>query len=760
MPIELIVEREVGLPPGQGQAAVPAKIVPLYSSKRNSPAVSLFVGEDREWVLWMPRGYYDTSIAGDTKFLGWHLNQVKAILPARPTDYLEIIKFEKQFRQPRRIQPNKLDTLLEWANLALALDVPFPPPPRVAPVPAPAAGPRLFAQPPAPQPNVPPAPRPPLQQQVALAAVPAAVQPPAAPVNRPAAAGAAMPPPVAVAPEAVAPPAAAPPPADPAPPGPRMADANAMRKGARPAPPAVGVPPAARPPLPVLALAQPPAAMPRAAAPVNRPEAAGAAMPPPPLAPQPLPAVAVAPAALTVAVNQPPAPVGPRVQLQPVRPQPAVVGNIPLRAPPLGPVAVAIPAAPARPAQPQPPAVARQPLAVELQPPPLEPADYVEQAQPPSIEPMIQPLANQQITNLEGKPIDLRQPPPDKIQITDLDAQGKGTLVLDMTIASATGRSPARAVGYRVDGQPVQAKKDLDPLLAVQHDAVKLSLAPGPHRFTAEVENDQGIRRSISRDIFVKELPRPRTTRLKVLTIAPAYQEPRIPPILFAERDVADLRTFFARYLVSPENGEPFSIDEERLEGAAATADKVKKAIDQLKDELSYGEGDLFVVVIESHFLIVDSQRRLVAADSTSLTPSPAIAADDLAKNLGALARRGCKVLVLLDAVHTVPKGWDSDVSDWVRHLRDDQNVITFVASNSGPSQTLRDQGHRAFAQAVLESVKPPTVKDGNYLLNDFRDVVIERVLQLTERQQQAACYLPETLNGQFPILNPQSTGR
>ena len=118
-------------------------------------------------------------------------------------------------------------------------------------------------------------------------------------------------------------------------------------------------------------------------------------------------------------------------------------------------------------------------------------------------------------------------------------------------------------------------------------------------------------------------------------------------------------------------------------------------------------------------------------------------------------------MIVLLDSVHTASSTvWDTDVSDWVRNLRDEQNVIAFVASNSGPSKSLPDQGHRAFAQAVLDAVKPPLIKDSAYLMNDFRDVVIERVLKLTERQQQAACYLPESINGQFPILNPQAAGR
>ena len=173
--------------------------------------------------------------------------------------------------------------------------------------------------------------------------------------------------------------------------------------------------------------------------------------------------------------------------------------------------------------------------------PPLDPVDFVELAIPPLLEPRIQPLPNQRITTLEGKPIDPRELPPDKIAIGDLDADGKGTLVLDMTI-DAQGRSPARSIGYLVDGRPIRPATIFDQPIALRHDAVKLSLAPGPHRFTAEVENVQGIKRSILRDIYVRGLPAHRPTRLKLLTIAPAYQQTRIPQIEFAERDAGDLR--------------------------------------------------------------------------------------------------------------------------------------------------------------------------------------------------------------------------
>jgi hypothetical protein len=392
--------------------------------------------------------------------------------------------------------------------------------------------------------------------------------------------------------------------------------------------------------------------------------------------------------------------------------------------------------------------------------PPLEPAEYVELAQPPSIEPRILGRPNMVVTTLDGQPLDLAQAPPDKIAIGDLDPDGRSTITLEMTIDSA-GRSPATSIEYRVDGRLVKPPTPFDRPITPQRDAVQLSLAPGPHRFTAEVVNQYGIRRSITRDILVRGLPRPRTTRLKLVTIAPAYREPRIEPIQFAERDARELRKFLTRYLVSPESGEAlYSIDEDPLEGPTATADRVKKAVAALQDK-SLGEGDLVVVVIESHFLNVASQRKLLAADGLKVPPTPAVAADDLARNLGTLCANGCRVIVLVDGVHaSTNKDWDPDIGDWVRHLRDVERVITFVASNSGPSQAVQDQGHRAFAQAVLDAVKASSGKDNTSTLNDFRDVVVERVLELTQRQQHAACYLPESINGQFKILNPQATGR
>jgi hypothetical protein len=297
---------------------------------------------------------------------------------------------------------------------------------------------------------------------------------------------------------------------------------------------------------------------------------------------------------------------------------------------------------------------------------------------------------------------------------------------------------------------------------------VKLSLAPGDHKFTAEVVTDLGVPRSLTRDILVRRgTARPRETRLKVLTIAPSFQDPRIQEIAFADSDVKDLAAFLKRHLVSPATEKPIdSPEEEFLEGPTkAKYERVQSAIEALKKE-TFGEGDLLVVIVETHFLNVKvkggTAPRLVAANTNSekVPPEPMIPADDLGRSLGVLAARGCKVLVLLDSVHEASKNWDTDISDWVRNLRDVQNVITFVASNSGPSVEVLDKGHRAFAQAILDSTTPPLVKPGIYSLYDFRDTVIDRVLKFTERRQQAACYLPESIGGQFPLINPQSTGR
>jgi len=85
------------------------KRVELITTKRDSPALSLFPALDREWVIWTPRGYYDTSAIGDRKYLGWHRNRIDA---TASTDYFSFDHFEKELRKPE-----ELGRLLQTADL-------------------------------------------------------------------------------------------------------------------------------------------------------------------------------------------------------------------------------------------------------------------------------------------------------------------------------------------------------------------------------------------------------------------------------------------------------------------------------------------------------------------------------------------------------------------------------------------------------------------------------------------------------------------
>jgi WD40 repeat protein len=88
----------------------------LGTSKRDSPALTLFPATDQQWVVWTPKGYYDTSVTGDRRFLGWQTNQgTPARLLASTFDTID--KFEPRYRQrPGGPGPNLIDRLLDTAD--------------------------------------------------------------------------------------------------------------------------------------------------------------------------------------------------------------------------------------------------------------------------------------------------------------------------------------------------------------------------------------------------------------------------------------------------------------------------------------------------------------------------------------------------------------------------------------------------------------------------------------------------------------------
>ena len=73
------------------------KQVSLGTTKRDAPALTFFPALDREWILWTPHGFYETSALGDRRYLGWHRNPLRE---GEPTDYFAFDRFEQELRRP------------------------------------------------------------------------------------------------------------------------------------------------------------------------------------------------------------------------------------------------------------------------------------------------------------------------------------------------------------------------------------------------------------------------------------------------------------------------------------------------------------------------------------------------------------------------------------------------------------------------------------------------------------------------------------
>ena len=114
--IAIWVRRRLWIP---GIGPVEVDMPPMPSTKRNNAALTLMLGVDKEWVIWTPQGYYDTSIEGDSRYLGWHINA--DFRSARPTDFVPIGTYAGTMHRPgvldRLWQTGDLDRALAQAGL-------------------------------------------------------------------------------------------------------------------------------------------------------------------------------------------------------------------------------------------------------------------------------------------------------------------------------------------------------------------------------------------------------------------------------------------------------------------------------------------------------------------------------------------------------------------------------------------------------------------------------------------------------------------
>ena len=349
------------------------------------------------------------------------------------------------------------------------------------------------------------------------------------------------------------------------------------------------------------------------------------------------------------------------------------------------------------------------------------------------------------------------------------------TLLVGYRAAAATGAALIRELWVEVNGRRLAnlLAANVPPVPVAQGQlAVPIGLGRDVRASLVAVD-ERGVRRAQPLDIRNQAPPTARKSRLEVVAIgASDFADKRFPRVEYAEEDAWDLARFLVDRAIDPATGVRFGPDQVHVRaflGGFVARGNVLAAFDELRKSAlagQLGDGDVVAVVVESHFLELHSKRLLATTEPDAGDPEPpSLPATDLAARLGEFSRLGCRVVVLVDAVHEI-KGaaWENDIQEWVRQLQSQANAVAFIAADHGPSSPNGD-GHRVFAQGVLDVLKPRSAgrlrKPGGAMsLFDFQRTVTDAVLQQTGRKQHPQLYLPDTLSFQVPFLDPSTPRR
>jgi WD40 repeat protein len=366
----------------------------------------------------------------------------------------------------------------------------------------------------------------------------------------------------------------------------------------------------------------------------------------------------------------------------------------------------------------------------------------------------------------------LQIPEPARPEFEPLVIQGAG---LPVRIRAASedrvaGRGLIRAIRVLIDSGRARELIFNPPVPSIDQ-VVPLNLDPGRHKVSVVAVNDRDKERTESFDVVLPEpkTPKPASLeppRLVVLSVGAgrfADHGATLPRIPFAVEDARDV----AAFLAAPQGKKRFGeVEAQALLGPDATAARIVDAFHALDSRRQGGElgrGDSVFVMIESHFVSFDRKGVVLGADASQATAAPAVPADLIADTLGQLAEYGCTVMLLVDAHHErrpIADQTNRDLIEWTRALYR-RNVITFVASIHGPSQSVATRGHGAFAQGVLDAMnvqgrsRLSGASADAFTLDDFRDRVAQNVLALTGRQQHARGYIPDAISPRLPIFDP-----
>lgn len=309
-----------------------------------------------------------------------------------------------------------------------------------------------------------------------------------------------------------------------------------------------------------------------------------------------------------------------------------------------------------------------------------------------------------------------------------------------------------------------------DPPVAAVDREVTVNVNPGIHKVSVVAVNTLAKERINAFDVLAPEPPKPveeAPPRLVVLAIGAdsfGTGDASVPRIPFASEDARDIGAF----LGAPGGASRYQrVDVRPLLGADATAERILAAFKTLNEERDRGElgqGDAVFVTIDSHFLTLGKEAKILSADSTlGKGPTTAISTTVIGETLGQLADYGCTVMLMLDTLHEkrpTPPQTNRGLIEWSRLLYR-RNVITMLSSIHGPSQTVVSRGHGAFALGILDSLnvqgrsRLTSEADRPLTLFDFQDRVARNVQAVTNRQQHARCYIPEAIASQTTIFDP-----
>jgi WD40 repeat protein len=336
-----------------------------------------------------------------------------------------------------------------------------------------------------------------------------------------------------------------------------------------------------------------------------------------------------------------------------------------------------------------------------------------------------------------------------------------GAVTITPTVTATDGRSPISSVRIQVEGRTGAAAPGIAAPVQQFAGPLTVQVPPGRHRVSVIATNAQGRERVEGFDVEVPEPAEP-VSRLAVLSIGVKgpFAKDALPAIAYADQDAKDVATRLAGL-----GGKVFGsvLAYPPITDGEATASVIEEALRKVVAD-GLGAGDSLMVMLESHFVQKGDKAYFAGnnADPNDL-PGDAIAADALAELLANLAKDGCRVMLLVDAVHPrAPAAWDRGFREWVRGLSK-RGVVTFVASNAGPSRRHVPELHGAFAAGVIAAPKARgqfrawVDPASAFTLDDFRETVIRLVEDYTQRKQHAACYIPETISPRARLFGSET---